>query len=228
MSLSALVIHSGGMDSSLCLHLAIKKWGKEAVKSLSFDYGQRHALELEAAQKISSDWGVSHDCLSLDFFDQFSSNALTHNMKIGTDKLPSTLVPGRNGLMIWLGALYAHARGCSLLYLGVMERPDSNSGYRDCSREYVDSLETILRGDLDELHFSIATPLVEMSKEEEFELAYREGILDYLLEHSLSCYEGKRGWACRSCGACILKNRAMKSFFQKHSHLSYPLFLRDE
>jgi len=214
-----IVIHSGGMDSTLCLAEAKTLYGKENVLSLSFFYGQRHQVELVQAKKICLDWGIDHECVDVSFFKKMTSNALLDS-KIQIEHVPgsepNTLVVGRNGLMARLGAIRANALGASLVYLGVVEV--DQSGYRDCSREYMDRMEEILRIDLKDPEFQIITPLVFMTKMETMERAKELGVLSYLLEETVSCYEGLMRQGCEKCPACRLKNAAIQQY-----KLTYPL-----
>jgi len=201
------------MDSSLCLALAVREFGKEAVLSLSFDYGQRHRAELQAAEKIAVDWGVDHALLSIDCLGKITENALTDSCRPIAHPEgvpPNTLVVGRNGLMARLAAIHADALGAGCVYMGVMELEEANSGYRDCSRRYMDLMEEILRIDLDNPHFKIRTPLISMTKEESHELARELAVLPYLIENTVSCYEGLFHPGCGRCPACLLRNRALE------------------
>ena len=135
--IQAVVVHSGGMDSSLCLALAIKEFGADRVCSLTFSYQQRHTPEITQAKKICEDWGMKHLIVGIEFLQLLTSNALMDKSVpiIQEDKKPpNTLVTGRNGLMAWLAAIYAQQLGAQYIYLGVMELEAANSGYRDCSR----------------------------------------------------------------------------------------------
>lgn len=215
----AIVIHSGGMDSSICLALAIREFNKEHVLSLSFAYHQRHSIELQQAAKICQEWNVEHKILSIDFLKETTINALLDHTiaidKSGT-RAPNTLVIGRNGLMARLGAIYAHELNCNIIYMGIIGVEGSNSGYRDCSREYMDLKQKILRIDLDDPQFEIRTPLVNMTKKETMDLAYQLDILPFLLKETISCYEGIPKQGCGSCPACQLRNEGIRQFMQEH------------
>ena len=126
---------------------------------------------------------------------------------------PNTLVVGRNGLMARLAAIHAHHLGAGSIVMGVMELEGANSGYRDCSRAYMDKMQEILRLDLDNPHFTIRTPLVKMTKRETMELADSLGVLEYLLENTISCYEGLFGRGCGRCPACLLRNEGIDAFY---------------
>lgn len=211
----ALVVHSGGMDSSICLALAIRKWSKEKVLSLSFRYQQRHAQELFQAEKICRKWGVDHVEIEINFLEKLTHNALMDpkekiHFKKGQE--PNTLVLGRNGLMARLGAIYAQNLGARCIYMGIMELEVANSGYRDCSRHYMNLMEGVLRIDLNDPGFQILTPLVEMTKKQTMDLAHSLGILDYLVKETISCYEGFKHPGCLTCPACLLRNEGLEQF----------------
>lgn len=206
-----IVIHSGGMDSTLCLALAIEEFGKENVLSLSFNYVQRHSTELIQAAKICRDWGVDHNEIPLDFFPHLTRNALTHPtlpIENPKDAPANTLVVGRNGIMAWLGGIHAQHLGAHSIYMGIMALEALHTRYRDCSREYMDVIQGLLRIELDDPHFEIRTPLVHLTKKETFAMAQEMGILSYLWENTISCYEGISRFGCTTCPACILRNTA--------------------
>lgn len=223
MNKSAVVIHSGGMDSSICLRMALSAYPKEQVLSLSFSYQQRHSVELEQAKKICADWDVDHAVVDLGCLQEITENALM-NPRIPIahpeNSTPNTLVVGRNGLMARLGAIHAHHLGAREIYMGVIEVEQCNSGYRDCSRAYMDLMEQILRIDLDEPQFRIQTPLVKMTKKETLELARELGVLDYLLAETITCYEGIKGPGCKACPACVLRNEGIRAFLAANP--AYP------
>lgn len=221
----ALVIHSGGMDSSLCLALAIREFDVSEVLSLSFSYQQRHTPELIQAKKICLDWGVDHVELQIDCLREITSNALIDSaipIQHEHNQPPNTLVVGRNGLMAHLGGIHAQHLGAHCIYMGVMELEGANSGYRDCSRAYMDLQQQILRMDLDDPSFEIRTPLIQMTKKETMELAHHLGILEYLLQETITCYEGVRFQGCGVCPACHLRNNGIKEYKDAHPYLTLP------
>lgn len=221
----AIVIHSGGMDSSLCLAQAIKEHGKDNVLSLSFSYNQRHSIELKQAKKISQEWQVDHYVINLSSLQEITTNALMDQklaISHSPGKPPNTLVTGRNGLMARLGAIHADHLGASLIYMGIIEVESANSGYRDCSRHYMDLLEEILRIDLDNPQFEIRTPVVFMTKKETLELGLKLGVLEYLLDETITCYEGLPKKGCQICPACKLKNEGLEEFSLAHPTITLP------
>lgn len=211
----AVVVHSGGMDSSLCLALAMREFGAHDVLSLTFSYGQRHAPEIVQAEQICRSWGVDHLLLNIDCLERITTSALIGRaipIQHEQGKPPNTLVVGRNGLMARLAAIHLHDMGGHAIYMGVMGLDGANSGYRDCSRAYMDQMQEILRLDLDDAQFEIRTPLVAMTKKETMELADSLGILPFLLENTITCYEGLFHPGCCLCPACKLRNEGLAGF----------------
>ena len=218
MKKEAVVVHSGGMDSSICLALAIKTFGANAVLSLSFDYQQRHAQELAAAAFICREWGVDHRVLRLDCLTAITESALLNSntaIEHPEHAAPNTLVEGRNGLFCHLAGIHASHLGANTIFTGVMELESENSGYRDCSRAYMDQLQALLQLDLANPHFVISTPLVRMTKVETLELAHTLGKLDFLLTHTVTCYNGIPQRGCGECPSCKLRNQAVIDFYAK-------------
>lgn len=203
--MKAVVIHSGGMDSSLCLALAMREFGSENVCSLTFNYEQRHSNELQAAQKICRDWNVKHEIIKVDVLKQVTDNALM-NCSRRIESANDSMVIGRNGLMARLGAIYAHHLGAKCIFMGVME---IETDYRDCSRYYMDLMQEILQIDLNDAQFQIRTPLIMMTKAETIRLADDLMILNYLLENTVTCYEGIPKNGCGQCPACFLRKKGL-------------------
>lgn len=220
----AIVVHSGGMDSSICLGLAVEEWGSAHVLSLSFQYGQRHAEELDRAKVVADHLEVDHLSVPVSCFSSLTHNALldsTVPIEHQVGVAPNTLVVGRNGFMMRMSAVHGHSLGCRRIYLGIIEVESANSGYRDCSRVYADKMEDILRLDLNDPDFQIITPLVFMTKKQTLEVAYRLGILSFLLETTITCYEGLDKVGCRSCPACKLRNQGLLQFVQDHPEFTF-------
>ena len=195
----------------------MKEFGASQVLALSFDYGQRHQIELTQAQKIAAHFKVDHTTLKLDCLSLITENALTRPIPIAhTSGTPNTLVAGRNGLFARLAGIHAYGLGAKAIYLGIMELETANSGYRDCSREYMDLIQAALRMDFAQSDFEIRTPLVSMTKAESMELGASLGVLEFLLEETITCYEGKKHEGCGVCPACKLRNAGLKEFLKTH------------
>ena len=190
-----------------------------------FQYGQRHANELGQAEKICRIWEVDHTVLNIDCLETITESALL-NREIEIIKPvqgpPNTLVVGRNGLMARLGAIHAESLGANCIYMGVIEVESSSSGYRDCSRAYMDLKQEILRIDLANPSFEIRTPIVKMTKKETLELAQNLGVLNFLLLETISCYEGIPLRGCLLCPACQLRNEGIRQFMHANPLVSLP------
>ena len=225
MKKQAIVVHSGGMDSSLCLAMAKAEFGAENILSMSFDYEQRHSNELACAAKICRDWHIDHIVLPIQCLQQITSNALmdsTLDIVHNPNEPPNTLVIGRNGLMLRLAAIHASSLGANYVYTGVIEVESANSGYRDCNRAYIDLMEKILRIDLGNFSFEIRTPVIFMTKAQTMELGLELGVLEYLLENTITCYKGIAHLGCQTCPACLLRNEGIQNFLAKHPSFKMP------
>ncbi len=214
-----LVILSGGQDSATCLFWAKREFGDD-VHTLTFDYGQRHVIELECAEKLSKKYARTHRLLPVTSLKDLANNALTDgNIKIkkdgGFQGLPSTFVPGRNALFLNLAAAYAAPRGMRDLVIGTCET--DYSGYPDCRKEFIDSMQKSLSLAMD-FDFHIHTPLMFLSKGQTFKLADELGALKEVVENTHTCYEGNHkdlhawGYGCGECPACELRRRGFEDF----------------
>ena len=225
MKKKAIVVYSGGMDSSICLAQAIEKYGLDGVLALTFSYGQRHSTELDAAKLICHEWGVDQKILALNCLSEITSNSLVdHNMDIFQEEgsAPNSMVIGRNGLMARIAAIHINNLGGQLIYMGIIGVEAANSGYRDCTRKYMDLMEDIMRIDLDDSEFKIITPIVHMTKCETLELAYSLGVLAFLLGNTITCYRGVPREGCQECPACLLRNEGVAQFKQLHPGIQLP------
>lgn len=199
---SALVLLSGGQDSTTCLAWAKSTFDK--VFALTIDYGQRHKIEIEQAKIIVQLASVDHEILTTDIFSKMSKNALTHDdVEIdagGETQLPSTFVPGRNLVFLSLAAIKAYQLGLRDIVVGVCQT--DYSGYPDCREDFVHSIEQSVSLAMD-TKFVIHTPLMHLTKAQTVELMRDLGKIDWLKE-SHTCYEGLRP-ACGKCPACVLR-----------------------
>jgi 7-cyano-7-deazaguanine synthase len=200
------VILSGGQDSTTCLYWAIERFGREMVETVTFDYGQRHHVELECAENIARYVGVSNVCLPIDTFASLGGDALTDpdvDVEPGTVEgtgLPNTFVPGRNLIFLTVAAAYAWQRDIGHLVTGVAEA--DYSGYPDCRQKTIDALQVALRLGM-ESEIEIHTPLMHLSKQQTVELARDLGALPAMaMTHT--CYNGERP-PCGVCPACVLR-----------------------
>ena len=201
-----LLVLSGGQDSTTCLYWALDRFGADNVSALTFDYGQRHRIELECARKIAELAGVPHTCLPIETFSALGGDALTDaGIEITNDVnaesgLPNTFVPGRNIIFLTYAAAWAWPRKIRHIVTGVAQT--DYSGYPDCREETVQSLQQSLRLGM-ESDIEIHTPLMHLSKKETVELARDLGALEAMsLTHT--CYRGQRP-PCGACSACELR-----------------------
>ncbi len=205
---TALVVLSGGQDSTTCLYWAIDRFGLDAVSTITFDYGQRHRIELECARRVAEFAGVDNLVLPIDTFAALGGDALTDpdiDVAQGVDEtsgLPNTFVPGRNLVFLTFAAAFAWQRGIGHLVTGVAQT--DYSGYPDCREGTMTALQHTLRLGM-ESDITIHTPLMHLSKKETVELARDLGGLP-AMAHTHTCYEGQRP-PCGVCPACVLRAR---------------------
>lgn len=198
----ALVVFSGGQDSTTCLAWAKSQF--ESVQAITFDYGQRHKTELESAKKIAEITNTPHKILKIDLFSQLTKNALTDNsieiMDGNAENLPSTFVPGRNLIFLSTAAIYASQLGIKNIVTGVCQT--DYSGYPDCRNEFIQSLEKTINLAMN-VDFKIHTPLMFLTKAETVKMMEELEQIE-LLKYSHTCYNGNRP-ACGLCPACKLR-----------------------
>lgn len=202
----ALVVLSGGQDSTTCLYWAIDRWGAANVSTLTFDYGQRHRIELECARRVAQNAGVPNTVLPIDTFAALGGDALTDSdidvqREVDTSSgLPNTFVPGRNLVFLTFAAAYAYQRRIANVVTGVAQT--DYSGYPDCREGTMTSLQHTIRLGM-EFDVVLHTPLMHLSKKETVLLARDLGALPAMaLTHT--CYNGKRP-PCGECPACELR-----------------------
>ncbi len=200
---TVLVLLSGGQDSVTCLAWALKNF--KQVECISFDYGQRHKIELECAEKIAKKLNLKHKILSIDTFQQLAPNALTHDIEIASENsinnnLPNTFVPGRNLIFLTFASAYAYSLKIEDLVTGVCQT--DYSGYPDCRENTMQSLQNAIRLGM-ESNITLHTPLMHLTKAETVKLIKELGFFE-LLKDSHTCYNGKRP-ACGKCKACLLR-----------------------
>ncbi|NLQ90118.1 7-cyano-7-deazaguanine synthase QueC [Streptococcus mutans] len=209
---SALVVFSGGQDSTTCLFWAMKHY--EHVETVTFSYGQRHSQELEVAKEIAAEQGVKHHILDMSLLGQITENALTSDIAIETKdgEVPNTFVDGRNHLFLSFAAVLAKQRKIRDIVTGVCQT--DFSGYPDCRDVFVKSLNVTLNLAMD-YEFVIQTPLMWLDKAETWELADQLGKFDYIRQKTLTCYNGIRGTGCRQCPACHLRQAGLEKYLSQ-------------
>jgi len=209
MKEKAVVLLSGGQDSTTSLFWAKKRF-KEII-AISFDYGQRHRIELNSARKIAELAKMRHYVIKIKEFEQLKYSALLNkNMQlIQKDKinknLPASFVPGRNILFLTIAASFAYSKGIKNIIIGVSQV--DYSGYPDCRKKFIKAMEKTLSLGL-EYGFKIYTPLINKNKKDIVLLAKRLGILQYL-KWTHTCYKGIRP-GCGRCPACKLRQKGFK------------------
>jgi 7-cyano-7-deazaguanine synthase len=204
-STKALVVLSGGQDSTTCLYWAISKYGAENVEAITFDYGQRHRIELESAAQIAGLAGVPHQTLSISTFSELGGTALTDDnvdvpKTVQEGELPITFVPGRNLIFLTFAAAHAYQKGTGNLVTGVAQT--DYSGYPDCRESTLQALEKAIQLGM-EYEIKIHTPLMFLSKADTVLLAQECGATD-ALAYSHTCYRGEQP-PCGNCPACELR-----------------------
>lgn len=204
----ALVVLSGGQDSTTCLYWAINRYGLGFVDTVTFDYGQRHHIELDCAAKVAEFAGVDNTCLPIDTLAALGGDSLTDpdigvSSEVDADTgLPNTFVPGRNLIFLTYAAAFAYRRGIQNLVTGVAQT--DYSGYPDCREDTIAALQEALRLGM-ESDVTVHTPLMHLSKKETVELARDLGGLP-AMAYTHTCYNGERP-PCGSCPACELRAR---------------------
>jgi len=228
MHTTALVLFSGGQDSTTCLAQALKRY--QRVETIAFDYRQRHSVELDARLVVLQqlreqfpEWagklGEDH-LLDLGVLGQVSETSLTRDtaFKMESSGLPNTFVPGRNLLFLTLAAALAYRRGLEVLVTGVCET--DFSGYPDCRDDTMKAMQLALSLGMDK-RFLIETPLMWIDKADTWRLADSLGgpkLVDLIVEHTHTCYLGDRvhrhawGYGCGTCPACELRARGYAGF----------------
>lgn len=228
---TALVLFSGGQDSTICLAYALSHFDR--VETIGFTYGQRHNVEMECRPKAiaairnafpawSAKLGEDHVC-DISVLGEISDTAMTSEIEIETAEngLPNTFVPGRNLMFLTLAGALAWRRGITTLVGGMCET--DYSGYPDCRRETLDAQELTLARGLDR-PFKIDTPLMWIDKAETWTLANDLGgqpLIDIVIEESHTCYKGDRtqrhawGYGCNDCPACDLRAKGYEKWAAK-------------
>lgn len=211
----ALVVFSGGQDSTTCLFWA-KRHFKE-VYALTFIYGQKHVIEVQYAEKLAKNAGVRFDTMNISFVSQLGQNSLTNpsiemDQEKPADSYPNTFVPGRNLFFISIAAVYARERGINHLVTGVSQT--DFSGYPDCRDAFIKSLNVTLNLAMDE-QFVIHTPLMWIDKCETWALADQLGELDNIRNNTVTCYNGIPGDGCGHCPSCRLRREGLESYLKQ-------------
>jgi 7-cyano-7-deazaguanine synthase len=216
---TAVVLCSGGQDSTTCLFMALNTF--EKVHAVAFDYNQKHRIELESVKKVCADNNVSLQIIPIDFLNYISDSALIHIDKDVNTKLPNGLpasfVPDRNLLFLTIAHAIAYNIEATTIVLGVCET--DYSGYPDCRYDFIEAFEnTANLGCMSNIR--IETPLMYLNKAETFQVAQELGVLNTIIEDTHTCYNGVRilhewGYGCGECPSCILRKQGYEKFYEE-------------
>lgn len=218
---NAIVVLSGGQDSVTCLYWAKEKF--EKVYAINFRYGQRHGQETEYAKNVCDKIGVSFVSVNIEALMEVNQSALLDKTsdinKTGAKGLPSSFVPNRNQIFLTIAHSYAQKLGCDYLVTGVCQT--DYSGYPDCRREFIDSLEKTTNLGSDD-HIKILTPLMYLDKADTFQLAEELGCLEVIVNDTITCYNGDEtindwGKGCGECPSCGLRKKGYYEFIDRGS-----------
>ncbi|NAW69338.1 7-cyano-7-deazaguanine synthase QueC [Vibrio sp. V27_P1S3P104] len=209
----AVVVFSGGQDSTTCLVQALKEY--DEVHAITFDYGQRHRLEIEVAQKLAMKLGVkAHKVMDVTLLNELAISSLTRDeIPVSHERqsngLPNSFVPGRNILFLTLAGIYAYQIGANTVITGVCET--DFSGYPDCRDTFVKAMNhALVQGMAKPL--TIRTPLMWLNKAETWALADQHQALELIRHQTLTCYNGIMGDGCGACPSCDLRKAGLEQY----------------
>lgn len=214
---TALVVFSGGQDSTTCLF-----WAKRAfahVRAISFIYGQKHVKEIELARSIAEEAGIPLEVKDVSFIGSLGRNSLTDSsIKMDEERpensVPNTFVPGRNLFFLSIAAVYAREQGIRHIVTGVSQT--DFSGYPDCRDSFIKSLNVTLNLAMDD-EFVLHTPLMWMDKAETWALADELNVLELIRHKTLTCYNGIPGDGCGACPACTLRRKGLEKYLSNRN-----------
>ncbi|MBU2513958.1 7-cyano-7-deazaguanine synthase QueC [bacterium] len=216
----AIVIFSGGQDSTTCLGWAKNRY--EEVKAVSYIYGQKHKIEIEQARKIAACLQIPLEVIDISFYSKMVNSALFGTGDVSGshedhEDLPASFVPNRNALFILLTHSLAQTYKAESIITGVCQT--DYSGYPDCRQDFITIMETSLNLGSNQ-SIRIETPLMYLTKAETFELAKTEGVLDLVIKESFTCYNAVSlmnpwGRGCGNCPACLLRSKGYYEFITK-------------
>ena len=212
---TALVVFSGGQDSTTCLYWALHNFAR--VEALTFVYGQKHAIEVDYAKKIAERAGVPWHCQDISFISQLSSGCSLTDTNVPMDErkpelsCPNTFVPGRNLFFLSVAAVFAREHQIRHIVTGVSQT--DYSGYPDCRDAFVKSLNVTLNLAMEE-QFILHTPLMWIDKAQTWAMADELGVLDIVKNETVTCYNGIPGDGCGHCPACTLRREGYAEFLR--------------
>lgn len=208
----ALVVFSGGQDSTTCLFWALKNF--KEVHTITFLYGQKHSKEIEMARAIAAKAEVDFNLMDASLIGRLGSNSLTDTSMVmdqekPADSFPNTFVPGRNLFFLSIAAVFAREKGIANIVTGVSQT--DFSGYPDCRDSFIRSLNVTINLAMDE-QFVIHTPLMWLDKAQTWAMADELGVLDLVRHETLTCYNGVPGDGCGQCPACKLRREGLQKY----------------
>lgn len=216
----ALVVFSGGQDSTTCLFWAKTQWPE--VHAITFRYGQKHVREVEIARELAAEASVPITVFDIPFVSQLSTGCSLTDSNIAMDETkpadtpPNTFVPGRNLFFLSIAAVHARELGIMNIVTGVSQT--DFSGYPDCRDSFIRSLNVTLNLAMDE-QFVLHTPLMWKDKCETWALADSLGVFDLVRQRTLTCYNSIPGDGCGHCPACHLRRKGLEEYLQ-NKHLT--------
>jgi len=220
----AVVVFSGGQDSTTCLVKAIREF--DEVHAITFDYGQRHKLEIEIAKELTKKLNIAvHKVLDVGLLNELAISSLTRDNisvshELDENGLPNSFVPGRNILFLTLAGIYAYQISADVIITGVCET--DFSGYPDCRDDFVKSMNNTLVKGMNR-HVSIQTPLMWLNKAETWALADQYDALELIKNHTLTCYNGIVGSGCGDCPSCDLRKAGLDEYLNNRSSVKASL-----
>ncbi|WP_117235424.1 7-cyano-7-deazaguanine synthase QueC [Vibrio maerlii] len=220
----AVVVFSGGQDSTTCLVQALKDY--DEVHAITFDYGQRHRLEIEVAQSLAKELGVkAHKVMDVTLLNELAISSLTRDdievsHELQDNGLPNSFVPGRNILFLTLAGIYAYQVGAEAVITGVCET--DFSGYPDCRNSFIQSMSKTLNLGMDR-ELTLVTPLMWLDKAETWALADQYDALELVRNKTLTCYNGIIGDGCGDCPSCELRKNGLDGYVNNKERVNLSL-----
>lgn len=229
MNKTVVVVFSGGQDSTTCLLQAINKY--QLVHCITFNYGQRHRQEIDIAREIAIKLGVKkHKFIDISIINELFSSSLTKDrllfpeLKVGQkNNLPLTFVPGRNILFLTLASIFAYQVQAERIIIGVCET--DFSGYPDCRNDFIIALNQAISLGMDK-KLVFETPLMWLTKAEIWALSDQLGMLNFVKNETLTCYNGIKSHGCGQCDACHLRSKGLNEYL--NHQLSVKKSLHDK
>ncbi|BEU01902.1 7-cyano-7-deazaguanine synthase [Agarivorans sp. OAG1] len=215
----AVVVFSGGQDSTTCLVQALTQYNE--VHAITFDYGQRHRLEIEVAKSLCKDLGiVTHKVMDVSLLNELAISSLTRDEipvshQLQSNGLPNSFVPGRNILFLTLASIYAYQIGATAVITGVCET--DFSGYPDCRNDFIKAMQEAVKLGMD-CEQKIVTPLMWLDKAQTWGLADQYGKLEFVKNKTLTCYNGVIGSGCGDCPSCKLRSAGLAQYLNNKEH----------